>query len=1196
MIRTLLILLLFTFSVPLYAQSTVSSISGTVTDSSGAVIPNASVHLHRQESGIENTTQANSAGNYTVQNLQPGHYDVRVEGKGLATTTESGVALDTRQQLRLDVTLTIGATTQEVSVNADTAGTINSQTAQVSAVLTPEAVLDLPANYRGAGSTSPLSVVQALPGVQPDSGNSPPTPSTHPSPSVRYSIQGGLPSQTETTVDGISAQNQTNNNVQADAFPSAESIAEIRVDGVSNNAEYGQPGEITTITRSGANKVHGSAYLYVQNDVLNATPFGVIKPQVNAKDFGASIGGPVVLGHLYNGHDKTFIFGAYEGLRFPQTVPLLNPSGGGVIVPTQMMRMGDFSQEDAGTTLQNPLTGGNFKATNNKVPVNPVSAQFLQFWPLPNINAGLSTAAAALTPCHCNYQANRQNNIDSDQFDLRVDHTINSKASAFVRYSWKDNNQTQYADLTLPNSNEFAQYRVLSSSLNYTVTPHLVNEFQFGFTLEQDGSSNPFDGPGFTQSTGLQVGVAPFFNGLPHIMFNNGLANVYPIGERLGFDERSRVFQYINTLTYTRGSHVLRAGFDLRHLLAHTEAGGDTTSINYGNFSFDQSYSATGDQFADFLLGVPYQNQSNNIHSDNDASANSYAFFAQDTWKITPKLNLSYGMRYEFHPALVSTNGLDGNFSPLGRTGQLIYPAGHASSLDTEELANVNACPTAGINNPYATGMSINGIGCTPVVSNTQAGLPGGLRSAPKTRFEPRFGFAYLPFDSDKTVIRGGASYFNITTSGALYYALEQTLQQNYQIFSNYYSTGANTVGAPAGTFAAPIFVFPNTSASGQFAPALGSVYFYAAVDPQWHDPYSLQQDLSIDHDFGHNFGGRISYIGMHTWHQVWQPQFNQLARSSTRQASAAAATDYPFPNFYQITRRSPGAIADYQSLQLEFTRRLSHGFALNSVYTLAKNLSDNQGTNGNYSSPAGFVDEQGGYNPTDSTNAAVDYGNVAGTRHQRWLTTVIYELPYGHGKHFGANSNRLTNALLGGWQLSNIFLVQSGPWLTAFFPAGDIDPSGTGSGTYVGGANQRPDLIAIPNAGPHQRGGWFNTSAFACPGSTSAASVAGCNVGTGTQANGAPVLPIGRFGTESIGGLRGPGTVNLSAGLSKAVQIHERIRLRAEATFTNVLNHTNLEDPSLDLTSATFNTITTARGSDFGGNRTGQVSVRLEY
>ncbi len=157
-------------------------------------------------------------------------------------------------------------------------------------------------------------------------------------------------------------------------------------------------------------------------------------------------------------------------------------------------------------------------------------------------------------------------------------------------------------------------------------------------------------------------------------------------------------------------------------------------------------------------------------------------------------------------------------------------------------------------------------------------------------------------------MIRGGAGYFNITTSGALYYALEQTLQQNYQ-------NVLRTTTPPAPTLAAirlerswrRHLCSPTRRPVVSSRRRLGSVYFYAAVDPHWHDPYSLQQDLSIDHDFGRNFGGRISYIGMHTWHQVWQPQFNQLARSSTRQASAAAATDYPFPNFYQITRRSPG-------------------------------------------------------------------------------------------------------------------------------------------------------------------------------------------------------------------------------------------------------------------------------------------------
>jgi hypothetical protein len=1162
------------------AQSTLGSITGTVQDKTGAQVPNATIRLHRTESNTDRTVTTDSTGSYSSLNLEPGTYDIIVQATEMTSTTATGVTLQARQQLRYDVMLKAGSVNDTVTVSASDAGVINLENAQISATLTPQAVLDLPANYRGAGSTSPLSVVQALPGVQPDSGAYPPAPSTRPAPTVRYSIQGGLPSQTDTTVDGISAQNQTSNNVQADAFPSAESIAEIRVDGVNNNAEYGQPGEITTITKSGTNHVHGSAYLYYQNDALDATPFGSnasTKPQKDAKDFGASVGLPFVLPHLYNGRDRTFLFGAFEGLRFPQTIPLQRT------VPTALMKQGNFSQESA-TPLQNPFTGGRY--AGNIVPINPVSAKFLQFYPDPNIDPNLSLSAAVADRGY-NYLSSRRNDISSNQFDVRGDQVLGSRASVSVRYSWKNNNQSQPADLTLPNSTAYARYRILSSNFNFAITPRLANELKFGFTLEQDGNSNPFDGFGFTQSTGLATSVTPFFNGIPHLNFNGGDAPVTSIGSRLGYEERSRVFQYIDNVTYNVGGHTIRLGTDLRHLVAHTQAGGSTLSINYGNFLFDSQNTATGNQFADFLAGVPYQNQSNNIRQDNDASTNSYAFYAQDSWKATDRLNLTFGLRYEYHPALASTNGLAGNFDPsIARTGRLIYPAGYANTLDVQELANVNACPVAGVNNPYATGGSINGVPCTPVVSNVDAGLPAGLRKAPMLRFMPRVGFAYRPFGDDKTVLRGGAGYFNITTTGALFYAIAQTLQQNYQTFTNLYSSGSNTAGSAS--FVPPTFVFPNTAASGQFSPAIGSVYFYSAIDPNWHDPYSLQSNLSVDHDFGHNLAGRVSYVGLHTWHLIWQPQLNQLARSSTRLSTQASATDYPFPNFYQVTNRSTSAQADYQSMQAEFSRRTSHGLSFDTTYTLAKNLSDNQGSAGNFNS-AGFVDEQGGYSATDSFDRHVDYGNVSATRRHRWLTTAIYELPVGRGRAFGNRMNRATDALLGGWQVSNILLVQSGTFLTAYFPAGFIDPSGTGSGTYVGGANQRPDRIADGNRGAHTRDHWFNQNAFACPGSSDPASVATCDVGTGS-------MPIGRYGTEAIGDLRGPGTVNLSTGVSKSFTIHESIRVRTEGTFTNVLNHTNLADPTLDLTSSSFGKITQARGSDFGGNRTGQVSLRVEF
>ncbi len=1163
------------------AQSTLGSISGAVQDSSGARVPNATIKLHRTDNNTDRTLSADDTGQYSTLNLEPGTYDITVTREGLGSTTATGIVLQARQQLRYDVTLNVQAT-QSVTVSAEDAGVIDLDNAQISAVLTPQAVLDLPANYRGAGSTSPLSVVQALPGVQPDSGSYPPAPSTHPVPAVRYSIQGGLPSQTETTVDGISAQNQTSNNVQADAFPSAESVAEIRVDGVNNNAEYGQPGEITTVTKSGTNRVHGSAYMYYQNSALDATPYGSdasTKPYKDAKDFGGSIGLPIRIPHLYDGRNKSFLFGAYEGLRYPQTTTIQD------IVPTVRMKQGDFSQEDA-QPLRNPFTGGFY--ANNRVPINAASAKFLQFYPDPNIDANLSTAAANADRGY-NYLSSRRNDIRSNQFDVRGDQVISSKASASARYSYKNNDQSQYVDLTLPNSTAFARYRILASNFNYAITQRLANEFKFGFTLEDDGNSNPFDGPGFTASTGLQgLSTPAFFNGIPHLQFNAGAATPTSIGSRLSFDERSRVFQYIDNLTYARGSHTLRFGVDIRHLQAFTEAGGSTPSINYGTFNFDANHSATNDQFADFLVGVPYISQPNTIRSDNNASTNSYAFYAQDSWKATQNLTLNYGLRYELHPALASVNGLAGNFDPsIARTGRLIYPAGYASSLDVQELANVNACPTAGITNPYATGQpAFPGVGCTPIVTNVQAGLPAGLRKTPILRFMPRFGFAYQPFGDGKTVIRGGASYYNITTTGALFYAIAQTLQQNYQYITNGYSN-PDTNG---GVFAAPTFSFPNTTASNTFTPAPGSAYFYAAVDTNWHDPYSLQTNLSLDHDFGHNLGGRISYVGMHTWHLVWQPQFNQLAKSNSRLAANAPATDYPFPNFYQITRRSTGATADYRSLQGELTKRLSNGFSIDSVYTLAKNLADNQGTNGNYTTGSGFVDEQGGYNPTDSTNAAQDYGNVAGTRRHRSLTTVIYELPFGRGKMLGNNLNGIANAFVGGWQLSGIVLWQTGPFLTAAFPAGTIDPAGNGSGTYVGGANMRPDRIRNANTGPRNRNAWVSKSAFACPGSgTDLNTNSTCDVGIGS-------LPIGRYGTEGVGDIHGPNTTNFSTGLSKSFLLAEGVRVRTEGTFTNVLNHTNLADPDLNLTSTSFGKITQSRGSDFGGNRTGQVSFRVEF
>ena len=1180
--RILFLLFLFGAALTASAQSTLASLAGSVHDTQGALVRSAQVTITRTEDQSQRTAATDSQGAYLFLNLPPGTYNLLATSPSFQPLAQQGVNLTARQNLRLDLKLVPGGLTVEVSVDAGNAGAIDTADAQVSATLSTRAVLDLPANFRGAGSTSPLSVIQVLPGVQPDSGSFPPQPSASPNPAIKFSIQGGLPSQSETTVDGISAQNQTTNNILGDAFPSAEAISEIRVDGVNNNAQYGQPGEITTISKSGANQPHGSAYWFFQNSGFDAIPYGTDaanKPKKVANDFGASFSGPVLLPHLYNGRNRTFFFADYEGLRYA-TARVVQ-----YVVPTALERSGDFSQET--TTLNNPFTGAPY--LNQRLTPNPASAALLSLFPAPNLHVGEPVTQVLQEATPYNYLSTKRNDIDSNQYDLRLDQAFGSRVNTFVRYTNKSIDQVLPEDLALPNGTAFATYRILASSLNLVLTPHLIDEVRFGFTLEQDGSTNPFNGATFTTGTGLQGLPPSFFNGVPHL----GFQNYSSVGERLNQSERSRLFQYTDNLTYQRGAHTIVAGADIRTLNAFTPLS-FAPSDNYGNFYFSQNASFTGNEFADFLAGVPYLSQVDNVTTDNNGNAQAYAVYVQDNWNATPRLNLSFGLRYELHPGFSSTNGEIGNFDPsVPRTGRLIYPDGHANLLNTPELQGFNACPALG----STSGPMANGAGCTPVLSNTQAGLPAALRTTPRFRFEPRFGFAFRPFGNERTAIRGGAGYFNITTSGALFYALTGTLQSNLQSFYN-------TVSA-----AGPAFAFPavgNAALNGPATPGTG--VFYSAIDIHWHDPYSLQTNLSIDQDLGHGFGLRASYIGLTTWHLVWQPELNQLTYNNKIIAANQPRLAFPFPNFGAIYNRATSANANYQSGQVELHHRSQHGYTLDTAYTFAKNLADNQGTYGSASATGAqsFVDEQGGYDATYAYNQHLDYGQVTGTRRHRSITNGLYELPVGRGKHYLANAGRIADLALGGWQLSGIFALESGPALTAFIPSGNADPSGTGSGSLYF-RQQRPDRVAAGNYAAHTRAAWFNKAAFACPGGQGLNQTTGfaslqngnCVVGGLDYTNPAapvPVAPIGRFGTESIGDLTGPGTVSLSTGLSKSFHLVEGIDLRAQATFTNVLNHTNLADPILDTTNPSFGVITQARGSDFGGNRTGQVALRLEF
>jgi len=1166
------LLLFFTTGVGFYAwpQSTQGAILGTVRDTQGAVVPGARVTLTNTDQASVRTTNTNAVGDYSFQDVKAGHYTIQIVAPHFKTWLAARVPLVVRQELRVDARLSVGDVQQAVEVSGDALSPIETETPSISAVYSAAEAVNLPVNTRASSSgTSPLSIVGTLPGVQADHG--------------QFALQGGIPWETEVSVDGITVQSTNTNGPIADAFPSSESISEIRADGALNDAEFGQPGEITVTTKAGTNTIHGSAFWYHQDASMDAIPYTYpttrIKPRLIGNTFGGSFGGPVVIPHLYDGHNRTFIFGAYEGWRHPaQTTSLFK-------VPSTLMKQGDFSSySSAGFTgLRNPYTGGSY---GTKLPsIDSAAQKLLQLYPDPNVG----NPAQYTDDNNANYIANKDASGQSDQFDIRADQYFgsNQKFLLWGRFTWKDFPINTPEPLLVPSAQNVSQSRVLKVSANWAISSRLINEAGFGFTLYTSGQSNSFDGPGFTKGLGLTGLQNLFYNGIPEVDFNN----VSPLNaDRLSKLNKSSTFVYTDFLTWTKGRHLFKFGVDIRTLHVITPLGFHGAD-NYGSFQFNTKNSAglfTGVDFADFLLGLPYQTFYDVVQHDTDGSIAYYHAFAQDQWDITPQFTLSYGVRYELHPPYRDGGGGIGNFDPsVPLAGRALYPDGEAAILATKFLESANACNPDGIHNTNTA--VVNGAPCMEVLSNSQAGLPAGLRNYPHLRFMPRFGFAWRPFGNDKTAVRAGFGIYNVTLEGSSYHALTGTLQAQTQQYTNTYNSVSHAIG----------YQWPDIYAGankGGCSNCYGKDYFGTANTPDWKDPYSEQWTLTLEHDLGNGFGARVSYIGGETHHLIWSPDENTLPFSSTMSATFQPLSARRFPNWGRINSEDTGANQSLNSLQVEVNRRFHQGFQLDSAWTLSKVLADNLGP-----SRTAFA-AQGGTSSTSLLDRSADYGNVYADRRNRWITTSIYDLPFGRGKRFGGNMSRIADMFVGGWRLANIFLWQSGPFETPYFPSGQGDPSGTGSGLngtvsgFDGGHRaQHPDRVAsIPVIPAHRtRLVWINPAAFTCPGYPGWTPGTACTTGSGS---GPAPNPIGRFGNVSVGSIVGPGTINLSSGLSKTFALTERLNLRMEGTFTNVLNHTNLGDPNMNVTSPSFGLVSNTIGSDSGGARTGQVSMRLDF
>ena len=1094
----------------LHAQSIFGSIRGTVQDASGAVIPGAAVTVHSLDESFERQVMTSDSGDFVIENLKAGHYKLTVHHDGFADAIVGSATLEARQDLRIPITLAIAAEATVIQVNG-APDQINTENGTLSDSRDNQQITQLPLNNR-ATTTSPLGALALSPNVQQDS-------------SGNIALNGASSSMVNFSVDGISTANVRQNGALQDAYPSQEGISAVKVTSFNNSAEFSQVGDVTFTTKSGTNQYHGSLFEYLQNDALDASPYGFNgKAPKHFNTFGGSIGGPLSIPHLYNGKDKTFFFADYEGNRRTTAVAQQ------FLVPTEAERNGDL------TGMGGPV-----------IPQNNISATakaLLAYYPLPNVTG----------QPNYNYENFQDTPARTDGADLRVDQTITGKQSAYARFSRK-NITADYANPLLPNDVDSVHNRSLLVSHTYTLTQRLLNEFRFGFTNVTTSVGFPIEGANALSQLDLQgvdISQHPTTHAFPTFNFSAGTGFTSIGRDKTGVTQ-SKTMQFTDNVSYTIGKHTLKTGVDARRV-RYFDVELFLPSDDFGQFTFQPNF--TGNAFGDFLEGAPTTLFFAVSSPDVGGTAWQYSLFAQDEYQLNSKLTLSYGLRWQVLPSFNEDGGNLANFDQ--KNNSIVVPDGLASYLSKQNLQSSNLAFQQSFN---ACNLNHSALPCTNYVTARQDHLPQGLRNTYKGNFQPRISVAYRPFNDTKTVIRAGFGIYTMTNLGPLSFNNSGNPTSNLHTYTNSLVTDAN------GTH--PLIQFPNTA-----PPTVGVQYggggLDQGVDPNYRDPQSNQWNLTVERQISNNDTLRVSYVGMHTYRLNITEDLNQIPASTTPYATTSSSPYVdpraPYLNWFSLYSTFNAGKANYDALELEATHRMSHGLYFDANYTLAKNLADNQGD-----VPTAFAGEVNyGIPIADRFHIASDYGNVEGTRRNRFLVTGLYQLPFGQGRTF-LQGGGWTNALFGGWELNNVTLLETGPWLTPSI-SGSYDASNTN--VVNRGAFIRPDAVSNSYYKGQSRAQYFNLAAFS------------------PTPQGA-----GRFGNAGVGILQGPGTAAMSLGLAKVFKVTEGTKIRFESTFTNVLNRTNFAPPATQIdNTATFGVLSAPQTAENAGNRTGQLALRVDF
>jgi Carboxypeptidase regulatory-like domain/TonB dependent receptor len=1090
-----------------HAQSTFGSIVGVVRDASQAVVPGAAVTIHSLEDGSRRSTTSDGNGAFEFLNLKPGNYSLSSETPGFAAFQIQSTVLNARQELRVDVTLGVKGQYETVEVG-DTVAVINTENAIISDSLNNQQILQLPLNSR-ATTTSPLASLSISPNVQQDS-------------SGNIALGGASSAMVNFSVDGISTANVRQNGALQDAYPSQEGISEVKITSFNNSAEFSQVGDVTFTTKGGTNKFHGSLFEYLQNDAFDADPYGFSgKSPKHFNTFGGSLGGPLIIPHLLTGRDRTLFFVDYEGNRRATAVAEQ------FLVPTQAERNGDL------TALGGPVIP--------KANINLTAKALLTYYPLPNATGN----------SNFNYERFQSTPGRTDGVDFRLDEMISTKQSAYARFSTK-NITADYANPLLPNDTDTIHNRSLLVSHTYAITSHLVNEFRFGFTNVNTDTGFPIEGAHALAQldlTGVNISQHPTTHAFPTFNFSAG-TGFTPVGRDKTGVTQSKTTQFADNVSYNLGKHTFKAGLDVRRV-RYADIETFLPSDDFGQFTFQPNF--TGNAFGDFLLGAPTTLFFAVSSPDVAGTAWQYSLFGQDEYQISSRLTLSYGLRWQILPGFHEDGGNLANFDQ--RNNAIVVPNELSPYLAAQHIQPSNLAFQRSFN---ACNLNYTSLPCSNYVTASQDHLPQSLRNTYTKNFQPRVSLAWRPFNDTTTVIRAGFGIFTVTNLGPLSF----NNSGNPTSALHTYTNATNSTGSP-------LIQFPKTA-----PPSLGVQYgggsLDQGVDPNYRDPQANQWNLTVERLLGNNDSLRISYVGMHSYRLSITEDLNQIPASTTGYRTTAASPYVdpraPYHNWFSLYSTFNAGKANYNALQMEATHRAAHGLYLDANYTLAKNLADNQGD-----VPAAFAGEVNyGIPIADRFRIASDYGNVEGTRRQRFLLSGTYQLPVGLGRTF-LNQSGWKNVLLGGWEMNTVTLIETGPWLTPSI-SGSFDQSNTN--VVNRGAYLRPDVASHNFYEGQSRARYFNLAAFS-----------------------PTPLGAGRFGNAGVGILQGPGTAAASLGVAKVFKLSEAVRLRFESTFTNVLNHTNFAPPSSQIdNTATFGVLSAPQTAENAGNRTGQLALRLDF